>query len=142
MQLPAGGWETNGANAKASPFSWVSERLNKSDATSTVERTLTSSSTVERNSVRSAVRPPLMKTWLRGFAGSEHADPSDEIAIVTALLITVPPVRTITGTQQPAGALAGTVKLTWSTPAQHELRPLYCTVAGCPPTNTSTLVDR
>jgi hypothetical protein len=58
-----------------------------------------------------------------GLAGSEQAAPEELMAMVTKLLTTAPAVRTETGTQQPAGELAGSCSTIWSTPEQQGERP-------------------
>src|SRR6266853_1714594 len=78
----------------------------------------------------------------RGLCASEQREPSPEMAMVTVLLELAPPVLTVTGTKQPVGASGGNVKTIWSRPAQQGVRPLYCTLAAFPPTNTSVETGR
>src|SRR5437763_11050921 len=90
---------------------------------------------------RIASTPPVLRGANSG-SDCRHLEASGVTATVEKLLTTEPPVRTYTGTQQPCGALSGMRNTSWSSPAQQGVRPLYCAVAGTPPTKISTLVGR
>src|SRR5260370_18405093 len=86
--------------------------------------------------------PPARISCAYGLDGSEHGDPSAEIAMVTVLLTMLPSVRTCTGTQQPVRASGGMLNTIWSSPEQHGLAPSYAMLADLPPTQTAVRAGR